>query len=627
MFVRRTRPSVALPILLACTMLVSNRAALSQSDSCELAEAVLPGSYSGETSSARSLGSAECGRSSTAPDRFYSFTAAERGRLEVTTCGSSYDTVLSVHGACPATSANALVCNDDDEDCGLHSTAVVDLGAGERVWIRVSGFAGANGSYDLDVTFREEGAFRGPDPAVTDMSEFRQVGRVGSEVAFTTRTVICNMGEEVMDWYRNPDPRHPFLVFNMYRLMNDRIEQIGASWVKHGYSASQGGGCGATCNAESGNQNLGPGCSDVYGTSANSRQSTFGPRTDIDPWTGRFEFDGSHLDVTDLDDHTPIEHLLRVEDDDLDPAQNPGASYFVELYVIAHDDVEHENSIGYKPVDVAGRPGREWNVAMAPDAASPGTVLWDWFGGTFTILPEGPPVGDGRAYLKTKVTDNGDGTWHYEYALFNLDIARAIGTFRVPVWPNVEVTNIGFHAVRSVDEGFDNEPWDVSRTDEHIVWATTPHDAGSTSNPLRWGTMYNFRFDASVPPVDSIVGFDMFRPGDPVGHSGAAQAPSLPVPPTPQFKRADTDGNGLVELSDALVVAGFLFLGEGTPGCLDAADADDSGEHDISDIIAPLNWLFSGGGTPPAPGPFECGRDTTPADPPFAPCEYDGESC
>jgi hypothetical protein len=197
----------------------------------------------------------------------------------------------------------------------------------------------------------------------------------------------------------------------------------------------------------------------------------------------------------------------------------------------------------------------------------------------------------------------------------------------VPVAPGVEVTNIDFHAVRSHDEGFDNEPWEVSRTDEHLVWATTPNDSGSTSNPLRWGTMYNFRFDANVPPVDSTVDIDMFLPGDLAGHSGIARAPSQPESPSRVFKRADADGNGEVELSDALVIAGFLFLGESTPDCLDAVDADDSGELDISDIIVPLNWLFSGGGSPPAPGPLDCGSDTTPADPPFAPCEYDGDSC
>ena len=625
MFVRKPCPCVLPAILAVCVMHVSSRPGLCQADLCSRAAAVDAGVYSGDTSASGSDGGAECGRGDDSPDRFYRFTAPESGSLLASTCGSSYDTVLSIHSACPATENNALACNDDS--CGLQSTVSVDLEAGERVWIRVAGYNGATGSYDLDISFREQGLVLGPDPAVKDLSEFRQVGRVGSEVAFTMRTVICNHGDVAMDWHRVPDPRHPFLVFNMYRLMNDRIEQIGASWVKHGYSASQSGGCGARCQAAEGNQNLGPGCADVYGTSANSRQSTFGPRTDIDPWTGLFEFEGSHLDVTDLDDHTRIEHLLRVEDEDLDPARNPGARYLVELYVISHDDIDHENSVGYKTVDIAGRSGSTWNVSVPPGDAAEGTALWDWFGATFTVLPAGELQDDGRAYLKTRVTDNGDGTWHYEYALFNLDIARAIGSFRVPVGPDVELTNLGFHAVRSHDEGFDNEPWDVARTDGHLVWTTTPYDDGSTSNPLRWGTMYNFRFDASTPPVDSTVGVDMFLPGDILGHTGEAKAPSSSQSPRPLFKRADADGNGTVELSDALVVAGFLFLGEATPACLDAADTDDSGEHDISDIIVPLNWLFSGGGAPPAPGPFECGLDTTPTDPPFAPCEYDGESC
>ena len=91
------------------------------------------------------------------------------------------------------------------------------------------------------------------------------------------------------------------------------------------------------------------------------------------------------------------------------------------------------------------------------------------------------------------------------------------------------------------------------------------------------------------------------------------------------FKRGDTDGNGRVEMSDAIQVFNFLFLGGAASTCPDAADANDDGGVDMSDGIAELNWLFLGGTQPPAPGPQECGED--PSDDGLGECEYPEESC
>jgi hypothetical protein len=54
----------------------------------------------------------------------------------------------------------------------------------------------------------------------------------------------------------------------------------------------------------------------------------------------------------------------------------------------------------------------------------------------------------------------------------------------------------------------------------------------------------------------------------------------------------------------------FLFSGGPTPGCLDAADSNDSGSIDLTDAVHLLSYLFLGG---PAPAePFaECGTDPT----------------
>ncbi len=84
------------------------------------------------------------------------------------------------------------------------------------------------------------------------------------------------------------------------------------------------------------------------------------------------------------------------------------------------------------------------------------------------------------------------------------------------------------------------------------------------------------------------------------------------------FVRGDANADGQVNITDALTILGFLFLGEAAPPCLDAADVDDNGGTAINDGIGILGWLFQGGNAPRPPtpadsdfGPESCGPDPT----------------
>jgi hypothetical protein len=79
---------------------------------------------------------------------------------------------------------------------------------------------------------------------------------------------------------------------------------------------------------------------------------------------------------------------------------------------------------------------------------------------------------------------------------------------------------------------------------------------------------------------------------------------TLPRDPTapPRFIRGDANGDGPIDLSDAISTLLFLFAG-GAVACADAADANDDGALDISDPIDVLFYLFAGGGQPAAPFP------------------------
>ena len=80
--------------------------------------------------------------------------------------------------------------------------------------------------------------------------------------------------------------------------------------------------------------------------------------------------------------------------------------------------------------------------------------------------------------------------------------------------------------------------------------------------------------------------------------------------PGPAFTRGDVDGDGSINISDAVRALLGLFAGRGLP-CEHAADVDDDGSVNLTDAVTILRFLFRSGAPPPAPFP-DCGRDSTP---------------
>lgn len=78
------------------------------------------------------------------------------------------------------------------------------------------------------------------------------------------------------------------------------------------------------------------------------------------------------------------------------------------------------------------------------------------------------------------------------------------------------------------------------------------------------------------------------------------------------FRRGDANGNGDVDIADAVFVLASLFVPGASPtDCADAADANDDGALDVSDAVRLLSALFTGTSGPlPAPYPG-CGTDPT----------------
>jgi hypothetical protein len=60
------------------------------------------------------------------------------------------------------------------------------------------------------------------------------------------------------------------------------------------------------------------------------------------------------------------------------------------------------------------------------------------------------------------------------------------------------------------------------------------------------------------------------------------------------FVRGDSNGDGTIDLSDAVHTLSYLFQGGARPLCFDAADANDDGLLDLSDAVRTLGFLFLG---------------------------------
>jgi hypothetical protein len=232
-----------------------------------------------------------------------------------------------------------------------------------------------------------------------------------------------------------------------------------------------------------------------------------------------------------------------------------------------------------------------------------------WPGASIAVLQSFPPI-DGRCYLAHKVTDNGDGTWHYEYSIYNLDLSRNAGSLSIPVASDVTVTNISFHAPEIHSIAYSNDAWSFFRDGEGVTWETLDHSFGGAANPLRWGWLYNFGFDADAAPETGIASLGVHSPSAvPFIEVEVATPPT--APPPANFRRGLCNGDGSFDIGDVIFLLGYLFSSAQDPGCHDSCDTNDDGDLNIADGISMLGSLFNGDAPPAPPGPTDCGVDPT----------------
>jgi hypothetical protein len=115
-----------------------------------------------------------------------------------------------------------------------------------------------------------------------------------------------------------------------------------------------------------------------------------------------------------------------------------------------------------------------------------------------------------------------------------------------------------------------------------VTWATQTFAENQSANALRWGTLYNFRFDASAPPTMGTVNIELFKPGTP----NSVAISGLPVPGGPPPCQADWNHDGAANSQDFFdFLAAFFALN---------ADFNDDGVTDSQDFFDFLASFFAG---------------------------------
>lgn len=336
--------------------------------------------------------------------------------------------------------------------------------------------------------------------------------------AFSVGTTSCNIGDANLSWQQNNN-LHPVIGQHAFRLKDGRFEQIGQSWLKHGFFALSGTLCDGCPNPSDGTY-LGIGCSDPYGSGLNGSQGGLGPKFEVNAFTGVYPFPYTDQGLTG----NSIYKRLQVHTSDLDPAQNSGALYFVEGQYVTQDEAQAGNgadSVSWRQVSVT-QSGSDYNMSFI---GGEGTVrqeaaiqAWPLHDSSVNLNPIDVP-GEGRFWVGFRSAPKSGGGYVYDISIQNVNSDRCANGFEMEFPAGATVTNVSFHDVDyHSGEPFAGTDWTptIDTINNTIRWdgpdfATTP-----MGNAIRWGNMFSFHFETDLPATSVFAAtLDLFKPGTP----------------------------------------------------------------------------------------------------------------
>jgi hypothetical protein len=366
----------------------------------------------------------------------------------------------------------------------------------------------------------------GPDVTVINLTDIDNHGSVAGIQAYSVGTTSCNVGDQPVWWcdhdqaYCN-DTQHPVIAQNLFRLEDGQFEQLGLSWLKHGFLSTNS--TNPACNPDHpscttpphfGDQ-LGLGCTDTYGAGLNGGRP-LGMRSEVNATTGVFPFP-----PTPPGSISGVDEWIQVPVADVDPTLNAGAVYWVEGQYVTADDAAAGNGFNnasYRKVTVTAG---SFNLSFAAATVRELPAIFGWRDedpGVELVPVDVPSAPVERFWAGRRVTDLGGGMWHYAYAITNLNSDRSARSFAVDFGGTTAITNVGSHVVNHHSgEPYATTPWSsaVDGGAGTVTWSTDDFATDPDANALRWGTTFSFWFDADRGPAGSQHTLGLFTPGSP----------------------------------------------------------------------------------------------------------------
>jgi hypothetical protein len=350
----------------------------------------------------------------------------------------------------------------------------------------------------------------GPDVIVGSLNGICNWGTVGGRSSYSFGATACNVGDVEMIWQGNTN-HHPIISPNIFRLKDGRFEQIALGWMKHGFGSATENLC-CNCQDPGTSQIIGVGCADTYANCQNGWQnaitsggnlvSGIGPRSDINPVTGAFAWPYTLFNDTGNDIYKRPQPLIA----DLEPSQNAGARYYAEVHYITPDEgaiAKHYNNASHREMVVDNFLGgpQMWDLDFIGGTLIGEPGLFAWQNADATVLLDNVEDAEGgRFWVGSNAYDNLDGTWDYEYALYNMN--SRIGANSISIPTGGSISNVGFHDVETPDTSYSTVDWPGIIGAGTVDWAT---GSGANANAIRWGTVFNFRFTSDQPPTTGQV--------------------------------------------------------------------------------------------------------------------------
>lgn len=405
----------------------------------------------------------------------------------------------------------------------------------------------------------------GADLIVAETPSMTVFGAENGIASYSLSSTACNVGDVPALWVANTGD-HPVVVQNIYRLENGRFEQIGKGWARHMFLALQQAVC-CPCTPVGTGDRLGVGCSDTTSASVNGSQAIMGPRSEINGFTGEFAFPFSTSGQTGGATYK----RLQVANDDVDPALHPTAEYFAETIYLSADDAGAGNGLNnasWVPLSRSGgMTGGAFRLQVAGPTRAGEPAIYAWAESEpGVVLDQIDVPGEGTFVLGSNVIDNGDGTWNYEYAVFNANSDFAAQKFSVPGGLCGLSSAPGMSFPRSHSgEPFSNAPWSTPSLGQRDFNGET-YAQNPNANALRWGTTYSFYFSALCGPAPAVVDLVLFKPGNPGVQYARLEGPSDGIVSTGSYCDASPNSTGSVSplnVSGVDMTARTMFMSSG----------------------------------------------------------------